>query len=300
MKLLYAGRPTGSSSRIVAVIAARLGRPSTRTCVCGGRLARRERLDTLPLPRESAYGAVVRCDPRRAAAARIEIAAIFRSVAEEIRAPDRSAAVRLDVPPFGIERDARGECRARAIVRAMERRRTANRACEDARTIGRQCRRPMLVPPLAKLAFIDTQNSAEHGSAADELAALHGRDRARVRAVAIVEVAIASRVHVRDVRVVHDDRVRDVHVADVARRVPIPRNVDLARTEREPADTAAEGDGDADVRAPDPTDERGCINGPVVPRPWNPAPSLAHVRPSAVVKRRETPRGVIDPSPPPG
>src|SRR5690606_16169150 len=152
----------------------------------------------------------------------------------------------------------------------------------------------------AKLAFIDTQNSAEHGSAADDLAALHGRDRARVRALAIVEVALASRVHVRDVGVVHDDRVRDVHVADVARRVPIPRNVDLARTEREPADTAAEGDGDADVRAPDPTAERGGINEPVVPRPGNPAPSLAHVRPSAVVKRRETQGGVMDPRPPPG
>jgi hypothetical protein len=76
-------------------------------------------LNSWRLLRESSHGAVMRRDARRAAPARIEIGTLFGTIAEKVRASDRSSAIRFDMSAFGVEPDARCEAAACSIMRTV-------------------------------------------------------------------------------------------------------------------------------------------------------------------------------------
>ena len=105
-------------------------------------------------------------------------------------------------------------------------------------------------------------------------------------------------------RRLHDGDLGDVrhvlHVdhAQVARRVAVDGNVDLARPQREPADRRA--DGHAEAGRAEPGHQGGRIDRTRHDHAGDPAPVPAHHHPAAVVQRREAPRRFVDPGPAPG
>lgn len=94
-----------------------------------------------------------------------------------------------------------------------------------------------------------------------------------------------------------------VDVTHVVRAVSVPRHVDLARTQREPAHhgrrAAPDTDRHAHPGAAHPRHERGGIHGPSHVGARHPAPHVAARNPAAVVERREAPGGVVHPGPAP-
>src|SRR5690606_23199214 len=219
-------------------------------------------------------------------AAGIEVAHVLGPSAMRMGAPDRTSAVSLDPLPLGIERATR----CKSIVRAAQEGRRPRRACEQARTIRCQARWPMRELPAAQIVCVDTHDASEHRAPADEVIRCGRGDRAWMRAVTVLEIAVSAGVDVPDVRVVDDDRIRCVDMSNVTRRMAIPRNVDFARAERKPDDAATEGEGHADARAADPANQRRRVDRSIVTRAGHPAPALTHERPTSVVKWREPPR----------
>src|SRR5690606_38022486 len=173
------------------------------------------------------------------------------------------------------------------------------RACEQARTIRCQARWPMRELPAAQIVCVDTHDASEHRAPADEVIRCGRGDRAWMRAVTVLEIAVSAGVDVPDVRVVDDDRIRCVDMSNVTRRMAIPRNVDFARAERKPADAATDGEGHADVRAADPANQRRRVDRSIVTRAGHPAPALTHERPTSLVNSRAPPRSANPPRPAP-
>src|SRR5690606_18188413 len=151
-------------------------------------------------------------------AAGIEVAHVFGPSAMRMGAPDRTSAVSLDPLPLGIERATR----CKSIVRAAQEGRRPRRACEQARTIRCQARWPMRELPAAQIVCVDTHEASEHRAPADEVIRCGRGDRAWMRAVTVLEIAVSAGVDVPDVRVVDDDRIRCVDMSNVTRRMAIP------------------------------------------------------------------------------
>lgn len=118
-------------------------------------------------------------------------------------------------------------------------------------------------------------------------------------------------VHVRNVVdgcIVSDDRrvvdvgncclidrgVRDVYSIHVCRTYVIGRNVDFARTEREPGDGRTNGNAASDER-----DQGRRVHRTVLTGAGYPPPAPIEARPAAVVERRISPWVVVNPSPSP-
>ena len=124
-----------------------------------------------------------------------------------------------------------------------------------------------------------------------------------VAVVALRNVAVAAGVLVVDV--VDDDvvdhRVAVVDLREIVAAGPVGRHVDFARAEREPANRgiATARDREVPAAAADEYHQRRRIRGALVARPRYPAPAVANARPTAVVRRREAPRGVVHPGPAP-
>jgi hypothetical protein len=74
--------------------------------------------------------------------------------------------------------------------------------------------------------------------AADEVIAIHRRHRMVI--TPIVEIGRAAVTTAVEIIVVDDDRVRDVHVANIPGRVTIAGIENVAGAKRIPADAAAE------------------------------------------------------------
>ena len=207
-----------------------------------------------------------------------------------------SAATRV-----GAEIAAAGALRI-FLVESRTRRRLATRlAGENALPFRRDRGRAHIVTPLAQVAIAHVHTLRADATAADEDVAADRGDCVRPAAVGIGMAGpfTAPSVHVRDVDVVHDDRVGHVHVAHVARRVPVPRHVHFARREREPAHAVAERQGHVHGRSADPADERRRVVRTDVSRTRHPAPAMTHERPASVVEGREAPARVVDPGPAP-
>lgn len=116
------------------------------------------------------------------------------------------------------------------------------------------------------------------------------RHRTRLMRVSIVEVVDCSVV---DNRGVADNRVRDVHVADVGVAMAIPGTEWFPKTQREPSHTVSKATAKAEAYAPaaaKESDESWAIDRRSVNGSWAPAPSAADVRPAAVMVGSKTPR----------
>src|SRR6185437_13767600 len=99
--------------------------------------------------------------------------------------------------------------------------------------------------------------------------------------------------------VVHVD-VGDVDATVVVAVAVVPRVVDLARAEREPAHRrAADAHRHAPAAAAHEGHQRRRIHRACHDRPRDPAPGAADVRPAAVVVGREAPRRIVHPGPTP-
>ncbi len=119
-----------------------------------------------------------------------------------------------------------------------------------------------------------------------------GRSAGRVVVVDIGDVGVV------DHRLVAN--VRDINVGEIAPAHPVGRHVDIARSERRPADRAtAQGNADAQVMAADEQDQRRGIDRPPFPRPGNPTPAMPHPSPTTIMKGRKSPGRVIHPVPTP-
>ncbi len=96
--------------------------------------------------------------------------------------------------------------------------------------------------------------------------------------------------------------VRDVHVLHIARAHAVAGHVDLARTERKPADRGRMAHPHRDVHAgpPHPGHQRRRIDRPLHVAPGRPAPRIAMPDPAAVVEGREAPGRIVHPGPAPG
>jgi len=91
-----------------------------------------------------------------------------------------------------------------------------------------------------------------------------------------------------------DRGVRDVDPIHICRTHVIGRNVDFARTEREPGDGRANGNAASDER-----DQGRRIHRAFLTGAGHPTPATIEARPAAVVERRISPRVVVHPSPSP-
>src|SRR5690606_31346533 len=101
------------------------------------------------------------------------------------------------------------------------------------------------------------------------------------------------------VGVVDDRRVATIDVGEVITRAAVPRHVDVAWAEREPAHRAAAGDAHAEAAAADKGDQGRGVDRAHVARSGDPAPAAADVGPASVMEGREAPGGVVDPGPAP-
>ncbi|ARF86117.1 ROK family xylose-responsive transcription regulator [Burkholderia cenocepacia] len=187
----------------------------------------------------------------------------------------------------------------------------AGEALAHRRDAGR-ARRDMRVAPLLR---IDVLREVRDRLAVHERGGRYGRDRVRraevhVRLVDVGDIGDVRHVHgLVHVDVVHHDVAVDalVVVRTPAAPARMPR---LARAEREPC-AAGRGDaadrqrhipvGTAATAAAHEGDERRRIDGRLADdhRAGHPGPAVVHVRPAAVVIRREAPRRVVDPGPAP-
>jgi hypothetical protein len=91
-----------------------------------------------------------------------------------------------------------------------------------------------------------------------------------------------------------DGRVRYVHAIHVRRTHAIGRNINFAGAKREPRNRAAGRHASSDEH-----NQGRRINWPHFSWPWDPAPTVANVRPSSVVEGRISPWIVINPRPAP-
>src|SRR3954465_8304167 len=161
-----------------------------------------------------------------------------------------------------------------------------------------------LKPSLAEFAFVHADKSLARRTRHTEVIVRNRGHRMRSVAIRVVPVAavMVSVVIVRDVRDIRNARVSDVDVLEISTAVSVVRNERLPPSEREPANTTAnsERDANAKVRTADPANQRWRINRTHTIRTGAPSPIVAIADPAAVMERRESPGGVVDPSPSPG
>src|SRR5579864_5590825 len=117
---------------------------------------------------------------------------------------------------------------------------------------------------------------------------------------ALVSVADFTRVPHIDV-VVHDGHIAnrhigDVHLAQVTVAVVIPREVRIARSQREPA---LHADSKGDAATAHESDQRGSVHRPDYDWPGDPSPARADGDPAAVMERSEAPGLIFHPGPSP-
>ena len=117
----------------------------------------------------------------------------------------------------------------------------------------------------------------------------HSGRIARVRIVVIHDVDV---VHVADVGVV------DIYVTQVTAATVVPRVIDFAKTQREPADSKTYAK--PKFAATQKSHERRPIHRIVADWSRAPTPTTAKIIPASVVERRKPPRLIIHPRPAPG
>ena len=148
---------------------------------------------------------------------------------------------------------------------------------------------------------IHLDGGALHRSRVDERLRRNGRDRVDVGRVDVADVG--GRRIVVDIRnVVHvHNGIGHVDLREVFAARRVRRPIDVAWTQREPANTTADAERQrsAPVIAADESDERRRIHRTYPARTWHPAPLALHERPASVVEWRKAPRRIVDPGPTP-
>ncbi len=99
-----------------------------------------------------------------------------------------------------------------------------------------------------------------------------------------------------------DHRIAHVDVVEILPARRVARSIHFARSEREPAD-ARDRTGrqrQAEAAAADEGHQRRGVHRAHGDRAGHPAPARLHVRPAAIVERREAPWRIVDPGPAPG
>jgi hypothetical protein len=131
----------------------------------------------------------------------------------------------------------------------------------------------------------------------------HSTRRTHVRIMHLRNSAMPPSVHiviiVGDVRDVHDPRVRDVHVAEVAASVTVPGIERLTESQRTPTYATAESEAHSPSRTAEPCNQCRSVNRTHVIRSRRPSPIIVVVNPTAVMERSESPRRVVNPGPSP-
>src|SRR5262249_14685094 len=124
---------------------------------------------------------------------------------------------------------------------------------------------------------------------------------ARYFGIRIADVWNPAARHVRDLSVVGDEGIRNIHVTQVAGAHRIFRNINLARRKRHPAMRPAilRPVSAAAVPIRPRHEPRRKYRAPVT-RAWNPTPTVAQIGPTTVMERRESPGVIVDPRPAPG
>jgi len=123
-----------------------------------------------------------------------------------------------------------------------------------------------------------------------------GDMRVEVSAPVIVEVII------RNVRDIHDARIADVHVTEIAAAHAIPRVERLTPPKRAPSEAAAKtkSEVDAPSRAAKPCHQGWRVIRTHVVRSRHPSPIALVIDPAAIVEGSESPGRVVYPGPAPG
>src|SRR5215469_7216020 len=105
-------------------------------------------------------------------------------------------------------------------------------------------------------------------------------------------------VNVRDLGDAHA-RIRDVDVVHVNAAYAVRGDVDLTWSQREPAHTFSDSNGEVEATASNERDQRRSVHWTHINRTRHPAPAAFHEGPSAVMEWCEAPRFVLNPRPTP-
>src|SRR5580704_14329904 len=143
----------------------------------------------------------------------------------------------------------------------------------------------------AKRSFIKVHRAAIDRLAIHEAATRSRGDGVHVVSVCIIKVAIAVAVH--EIPVAHKC-VAGVDAMPIARATVIPRTEWLTPAQREPAEASTKP-----KTAAQETNKRGSIKRSRIYGTRAPTPVATKIIPAAIVKRREAPGSVVDPSPTP-
>ena len=163
--------------------------------------------------------------------------------------------------------------------------------CSECALLGRRDTHVICYLRAAQRSFADMSGAAIHSLATGEAAARSSR-------------YCVSVVRVRVVKIVGG--VDDIHVANesVANVYPLrepvsamePRDEGFTKTQREPADAETSTKSEASAKE---TNKRRTIDTRAKSRAGVPAPSIAYVSPSSIVKGSKAPRRIVNPRPAP-